>query len=109
MPFEATLAPAPALSSTVAHDAHDAHDDTHARSQDPKGARALDALAMRAQRGEGDAVQQLLEALAKRLRRLVGHRVLKKRGYALSEADVEDALHDVLVHIWQHDLPMFDP
>lgn len=99
MPFEATLAPAlaaPAVRSTP-EEVPDAH------------ARSLDALAVRAQRGEAHAVQLLLEALAVRLRRIVGHRVLAKRGYAFSEADVEDALHDLLLHIWQHDLPMFDP
>jgi RNA polymerase sigma factor (sigma-70 family) len=104
MPFEATvtaLVPAAVAPAPSA----EAHDDTgHAR-----GARALDALAVRAQSGDNHAVDELLAVLATRLRRLVGHRVLAKKGYAFSEADVEDALHDVLLHIWQHDLPMFDP
>lgn len=113
MPFEATLAAVPALSSApvvasvVASAAPPASGEP--RGYDANGARALDALAVRAQSGDGEAVQQLLEVLAVRLRKLVGHRVLAKRGYAFSEADVEDALHDLLLHIWQRDLPMFDP
>lgn len=83
MPFDAPLAPCPS--------------------------RSLDDLAVRAQRGLPGAQGELVEALLRKLRPIVGHRLLTKKTWALSEADIEDALHDVVLHIWQHDLPLFDP
>ena len=72
-------------------------------------ARSLDDLAVRAQRGLAGAEGDLVEALLLKLRPIVGHRLLTKKTWALTEADIEDALHDVVLHIWQHDLPLFDP
>lgn len=73
-------------------------------------ARAVDDLAVRAQQGDAAATGALLEALHERLRRLVGHRAMSRRsrGWHFTDADVEDALHDLVLHIWQHDLPQFD-
>ena len=69
--------------------------------------RSLDDLAIRAQRGLPAAEGQLVEALLLRLRPIVGHRLLLQRSWALGEADIEDALHDIVLHIWQHDLPLY--
>ena len=75
----------------------------------PCPSRSLDDLAVRAQRGLPGGEAALVEALLLKLRPIVGHRLLTKKTWALSEADIEDALHDVVLHIWQHDLPMFNP
>lgn len=116
MPFEATQPQAettPRRSTGRTYARARARADGGVRSEREKtnanaNARAFDALAVRAQSGDADATAALLEGLLVRLRRLVGHRVLARKN-AFGEADVEDALHDVVVHIWQHDLPLFDP
>jgi RNA polymerase sigma factor (sigma-70 family) len=71
--------------------------------------RSLDDVAVRAQRGLAGATGELVETLLVKLRPIVGHRLLAKKSWALTDADVEDAVHDLVLHIWQHDLPLFDP
>jgi RNA polymerase sigma factor (sigma-70 family) len=79
---------------------------THAASV--PASRALDGLALRAQRGEPGAVDALLETLIDRLRPIVGYLVLTQARGALCESDIEDVLHDVVLQIWRHDLAIFD-
>lgn len=71
--------------------------------------RSLDTLALRAQRGEPGAVEELITVLLERLRPLVSFRVLTHGRGALNEADIDDMLQDVIFHIWKHDLALFDP
>lgn len=71
--------------------------------------RSLDDVAVGAQRGLAGAAGELVEGLLVKLRPIVGHRLLTKKSWALTDADVEDALHDVVLYIWQHDLPLFKP
>lgn len=71
--------------------------------------RSLDELALRAQRGEPGAADALVERLLVRLRPLVRYRVLTRARGALTEADVDDVLQDVVLLIWQQDLRRFDP
>jgi len=71
-------------------------------------ARTLDALAVAAQSGREDAVADLLGALLSRLRPLVAHRIRAGRG-SLRNVDVDDLAQDLVIIIWQRDLPDFDP
>jgi RNA polymerase sigma factor (sigma-70 family) len=74
----------------------------------PLASRALDELALRARRGEPGAMHELVAKLLVRLRPLVRHHVLARSRGALVEADIDDALQDLVLHIWQHELHRFD-
>ena len=71
-------------------------------------ARSLDALAVRAQRAEPGAVDELIDDLLERLRPIISYRVLTRARGALSEVDIDDVVQDIVILIWQHDLPLFD-
>lgn len=73
------------------------------------GARRLDALALRAQRGEPGARAELVEKLLKRLRPLVSHLIATRSRDVFGAADVDDVLQDIVVFVWQQDLHRFDP
>src|SRR5262245_26450282 len=71
-------------------------------------ARSLDDLAITAQAGDKGAIADLLCALLVRLKPLVTHRIRGGRG-ALRYSDVDDLVQDLLMAVWQKDLPQFDP
>src|SRR3954467_11582102 len=71
--------------------------------------RDLDDLALRAQQRSPGATDELVGALLERLRPGVAYRVLTRGRGALTEHDIDDVLQDVVLLIWNHDLPIFDP
>lgn len=75
----------------------------------PRRARALDDVAIRAQRGEPGAADELMERLLVQLRPLVRHRLRNRSAGVLSESDLDDVMQDVALLIWQNDLRRFDP
>ena len=75
----------------------------------PIPSRSLDQLALSAQRGAPGAVESLVAALLEKLRPIVGYHVMTTARGALTDADIEDVLHDVVILVWRHDLPIFDP
>jgi RNA polymerase sigma factor (sigma-70 family) len=83
--------------------------DAAPRTRLDHSARALDALALAAQKKEPGADDALVEALLVRLRPLVAWRMLARSGGALAQADVDDVLQEVVLLVWQRDVAVFDP
>ncbi len=83
--------------------------DTNASVAAPCPSRSLDALALAARKKVPGAEEALVQALLVKLRPIVRYRVHTSARGALSQADVDDVLQDVVLLVWQRDLPVFDP
>lgn len=68
---------------------------------------ALQELALLAQRGDDAALERLLGQLQSILKPWI-YGGLIKRGRFRCDSDVDDILQDILISIWQIDLPKFD-